>query len=108
MALTKTVSYDSIDVHGDLKWVKCRRTTTIKEDGVTISRVYHRHVLQPSTCEADYDSDGNADGTFTHTDTDISGETAEIQAICNAAWTDEVKAAFKTWGESLPYPPTNT
>jgi hypothetical protein len=112
MAITKEVVYDKTEIVGDYKAIQCREATIIKEDGVEISRSYTRHVLHPSKVaeNGEVNEAGRfvTDGTFTHTDTDISGETAEIQAICNAAWTDEVKAAFKTWGESLPYPPTNT
>ena len=94
MALTKTVEYDKTEVLGEYKQVQCREATIIKEDGVELSRSFHRHVLTPSSCVE------NSDGTYTHTDTDISGEPAETQAVCNAVWTDEVKAAWKTWGES--------
>ena len=94
MALTKTVVYDRTEVVGDYKVVQCREATIIKEDGVEISRSFHRHVLEPSSCSVD------ADGVFTHTDTDISGEPAETQAVCAAVWTDAVKAAWKTFGET--------
>ena len=40
--------------------------------------------------------------TWTHTETDISGYDPSLQAICNAAWTDTVKAEYKTWRESKP------
>ena len=100
MAITKEVVYDKTEVLGEYKAVQCREATIIKEDGVEISRSFHRHVLHPSSCSADVDSDGNPDGTFTHTDTDISGEPAETQAICVAVWTDAVKAAWKTFGET--------
>ena len=96
MAITKEVRCDKIEVVGDYKAVQCREATIIKEDGVEISRSFHRHVLQPSSCVK------NEDGSFTHTDTDISGEPAETQAICAAVWTDDVKAAWKTFGESGP------
>ena len=42
----------------------------------------------------------NEDDSFTHTDTDISGETQEIQDVCAAVWTSAVKAAWKTKSES--------
>ena len=100
MALTKTVVYDKTEIVGDYKAIQCREATIVKEDGVELSRSFHRHVLHPSSCVADLDSDGNPDGTFTHTDTDISGEPAETQAVCNAVWTDAVKAAWKSKGES--------
>ena len=99
MALTKTVVYDKTEIVGDYKAVQCREATIIKEDGVEISRSFHRHVLEPSSCREDLDSNGNPDGTFTHTDTDISGEPAETQAVCNAVWTNAVKAAWKTFQE---------
>ena len=101
MALIKTVEYDRTEVVGIYKAVQCREATIIKEDGVEISRSFSRHVLHPSGCWADLDSDGNPDGTFTHTDTDISGEPAETQAVCNAVWTDAVKAAWKTHCETI-------
>tara|TARA_Y100000296_G_scaffold71751_1_gene87515 strand:- start:57 stop:356 length:300 start_codon:yes stop_codon:yes gene_type:complete len=94
MALTKTVEYDITEVVGEYKAVQCREATIIKEDGVELSRTFHRHVLHPSSCAK------NEDGSFTHIDTDISGEPAETQAICNAVWTDAVKAAWKTHCET--------
>ena len=52
------------------------------EDGKELNRNFHRHVVEPST------KNGR-----TWEDTDISGEDAKVQAICNATWTDEVKTA---------------
>ena len=100
MALTKEVKIDKLEVIGDYKAVQCREATVVSEDGVELSRSFHRHVLHPSSCSADLDSDGNPDGTFTHTDTDISGEPQETQDVCNAVWTDAVKAAWKTKREA--------
>ena len=94
MALTKETITDRIEVIGIYKAVQCRHATIIKEDGAEISRSFHRHTLHPSLC------DEAADGTFTHTDTDISGEPAETQAVCAAVWTDAVVAAWKTFGET--------
>jgi hypothetical protein len=74
MALTKEVQYDKTEIVGDHKAVQCREATIIKEDGVEISRSFHRHVLHP--------------------DSDISGEPQETQDICNAVWTAEVKSAW--------------
>jgi len=74
MALTKEVKCDKIEIVGDYKAVQCRQATIISEDGVELSRSFHRHVLHP--------------------DSDISGEPQETQDICNAVWTDEVKAAW--------------
>ena len=95
MALTKTVEHDKIEVVGEYKIVNCREATIIREDGVELSRSFNRHVLHPSIC------DKNDDGTFTHTDTDISGEPQGTQDICNAVWTDAVKAAWKTHCETI-------
>jgi len=77
MAITKEVKCDKIEVVGDYKAVQCRTATIIKEDGVELSRSFHRHVLQP--------------------DSDISGEPQETQDICNAVWTDAVKADWATF-----------
>ena len=100
MALTKEVKVDKLEIVGDFKHVQCREATIVKEDGVELSRSFSRHVLEPSSCVADLDSDGNPDGTFTHTDTDISGEPQETQDVCAAVWTDAVKAAWKTKQEA--------
>ena len=84
MGLTKTLENDKIEVVQ--KWnVQVRCASVIKEDGKELSRSFHRHVLQPGTLDA---SDNLVD-------TNISGEDADVQAICNAAWTDQVKADFK-------------
>ena len=104
MALTKTIEYDRQEVVGEYKSVQCREATIIKEDGVEISRSFKRHVLEPSICTEDLDSDGVADGTFTHTDTDISGEPAETQRVCAAVWTDEIKAAWQAQQELSDFP----
>ena len=89
MALTKEVKIDRLEII-EYKQVQCREATIVSENGVELSRSFHRHVLVPSTCLK------NADGSFTHTDTDISGEPQETQDVCDAVWTDAVKAAWKT------------
>ena len=104
MALTKEVIYDKTEIMGEFKAVQCREATIVKEDGVELSRSFNRHVLHPSSISengAD-NEDGNfvGDGTYTHTDTDISGEPQETQDVCNVVWTDAVKAAWKTHQES--------
>ena len=97
MAITKEVKADKIEVVGD--WhIQVRTATIIKEDGVELTRSFNRHVLQPFTSsKADDDS-------WTHTATDISGEEAQVQAIATAAWTNDVKAAYKTWKEAQTNP----
>ena len=74
MALTEETVEDKIEVVGDYKHVQVRTATVIKRDGTEISRSFSRHVVAPND--------------------DISGESAEVQAICNAVHTDAVKAAY--------------
>ena len=86
MALTKTNENDKIEVVG--KWnIQVRNATIIKDDGVEISRSFQRKVLVPGTLDA---SDNLVE-------TSISGEDADVQAICNAAWTTQVKADYKAF-----------
>ena len=94
MALTKTVSDDKLEVVGDFKDLQIRTATVIKEDGTELSRSFHRRVLH---CVS---SVQNADDSWTHTDTNTSGESAEIQAITAAVWTNAVKAAKRTANEA--------
>ena len=93
MALTKEVIEDKIEIVTEYKLLQIRTSTIVKEDGVEISRSSSRKVLDP--IQTAYDGT-----TFTHTDTDISGESSEVQAIANAVWTDEVKAARKAANEA--------
>lgn len=74
MALTEEIQEDKIEVVGDYKQVHVRTATVIKRDGVEISRSFHRHTVAP--------------------DADITQESAEVQAICAAVHTDEIKAAY--------------
>jgi len=82
MAIEKTIEQDKIEIVGTYKAVQIRDATVITEDGKELNRSFHRYVLHP--------------------DSDISGETAEVQAICNAVWTDAVKAAWTEFQESQP------
>ena len=84
MSLTEETQEDKIEITAN-KSVQVRTATVIKRDGVEISRGFHRHVVAPSTKTGD-----------TWGDTDISGESTEVQAICNAVWTDAVKTAYQT------------
>jgi len=85
MALTETTVEDKIEVVGDHKHVQVRTATVIARDGAEISRSFHRHSLACSAKSGD-----------TWGDTDISSESTEVQAICNAVWTDAVKTAYQT------------
>jgi hypothetical protein len=84
MALTETQVEDKIEVVGYHKHVLVRTATVIARDGTEISRSFHRHSLVCSTRSGD-----------TWADTDISGESTEVQAICNAVWTDAIKTAYQ-------------
>ena len=84
MAITKETEISKVEVVGEYKHVQVRTDTVIKEDDKEISRSTHRHVLTP--------------------DEDISSQDDEVKAVCNAVWTDAVKAKWKTYQDSLPTP----
>jgi hypothetical protein len=75
MALTERTVEDKIEIVGDYKHIQVRTATIIERDGVEISRSFHRHVLSPLD--------------------DVSGESAEVQAIASAVHTDELRAAYQ-------------
>ena len=93
MAITKEIVEDKIEVVGDYKNVQIRTATVIKEDGEELTRSFHRKVLE--CVSSSYDG-----SSWTHTDTDISGESTEVQGICNAVWTTTVKNAKKAANET--------
>jgi len=74
MALSKEVTYD-YEIRGEYKFIQERAKTAIMEDGNELSSSYHRRVLTP--------------------DADVSAESAEIQALASAVFTDAVKAAYE-------------
>jgi len=74
MALTERTEQDKIEVVGPYRHIQVRTATVIERDGVEISRSFSRHVVAP--------------------DADVSGESAEVQAICNAVHTQAVKDAY--------------
>ena len=74
MALTEETVQDKIEIVSEHKFIQVRTATVIKRDGEEISRSFHRHVVMP--------------------DADITGESAEVQAICNAVHTQAVKDAY--------------
>ena len=94
MAITKELIEDKIEVVGDYKTIQIREATVIKEDGVEISRSFHRNTLN---CVSSVKND---DDSWTHTDTDVSGESAEVQGIATAVWTTDIKNAKKTANEN--------
>ena len=94
MAITKEIVEDKIEVVGDYKSIQIREATVIKEDDVELTRSFHRKVLD---CVS---SVKNADDSWTHTDTDVSSESTEVQGICTAVWTTTVKNAKKAANEA--------
>ena len=85
MALTERCENDKIEVVGQYKAVQVRCATVIEKDGVELTRSFHRHVLHPGSL-------GEGDVLV---DTDLSGEDADVAAIATAAWTAEVKEAWR-------------
>ena len=77
MAITKETLIGKIEVVGKYKCVQVRNDIVIMEDGEELSRKYHRHALMP--------------------DADISSEHTEVQGVCNAVWTQDVKDAYATF-----------
>ena len=85
MALTKTVLDDKIEIVTEFKHLQIRQVTIVKEDGVELSRSYHRRILH---C-------GTIDASDNFVDKDISSETVEVKAIAATVWTQSVKDAWK-------------
>ena len=96
--ITKEIEYDKIEIV--MQWIiLVRKATKIIEEQADgskkeLTRSFHRHVLAP------FSSSKDSDGKWTHTPTDLSGEDASVKAIAEAAWTDSVKTAYKTFRES--------
>jgi len=84
MALTETTINDRIEVV-EKYYVQVRKANIIKKDGVELTRTFERKGLSP----------GVLDASDNLVETDISGEDTEVQAICNAAWTAQVKSDYK-------------
>ena len=81
MALTESTIEDKIEIVGEFKHVQVRTARVIYDDGTEISRSFSRHVVAP--------------------DADITGESAEVQAICAAVHTQAVKDAYAAHLASL-------
>ena len=80
MAIEKTIVDDKIEIVGDYKHLQVRTATVVDEDGTELARSFHRRVITP--------------------DADVSGESAEIQGIAAAVWTDDVKSAWQSFQEA--------
>jgi hypothetical protein len=79
MAITKTTVVDQTTVteNGIILY---REATKIIEDGVEITKTYHRSSLTPGQ--------------------DLTGVPANVVAICNTVWTAEVIAAYQAMQEA--------
>jgi DNA-binding transcriptional LysR family regulator len=80
MAITKQTNIDQITVTEN-GIVLYREATRVVEDGNEIAKTYHRTSLTPGQ--------------------DLSGQPANVVAICNAAWTPEVVAAYQATQSNL-------
>ena len=92
MALTETIEYDKIEVVGQYKNVQVRKATVIKKDGTELTRSFERFVLNPGTL------DGSDNLVANPLDKEPDGTTAiadEVKSVCNAVWTDAIKASWK-------------
>jgi len=69
---TKTVDQITVTENGIVLY---REVTRILKDGDQIAQTYHRTSLTPAQ--------------------DLTGQPANVVAICNAAWTDAVIAAYQ-------------
>ena len=76
MALTERNVCDKYEiVNADtIPMIQCRHANVVERDGVEIARSFHRYVIAP--------------------DSDVSGESAQIQALAAVLFTAEVKAAY--------------
>ena len=79
MAITKRTEEDKIEIVGTHKIIQVRTATIIEEDGTEISKTFSRHSVAPGD--------------------DVTGESAEVQAIATAVHTDAVVTAYQA---SLP------
>ena len=88
MALEKLVKNDKIETVlndvWDFSFVQVRTATIIREDGTDLSRSFHRHVVMPKD--------------------DITGEDADVQAICNAVFTQTCKDNYQAFLDSQETP----
>ena len=82
MALEKTTREDKIELLAVQTWtnIQVRTATIVTDDGVELSRNFHRHVLEPNS--------------------DVSGQTDEVKKLAEIYFTDDAKAKHKAFMES--------
>ena len=82
--LTERTEQDKIEIIGSYKHIQVRTARVIFDGDAEISRSFSRHVVAP--------------------DADITGESVEVQAICNAVHTQAVKDAYAAHLEAQETP----
>ena len=87
MALSESIEYDKIEIIGQYKAVQVRKATVIKKDGTELTRSFERYFLNCGTLDASDDL----------VDTNISAQPTEVQSVCNAVWTTDIKTAYKNY-----------
>ena len=92
MALTETIEYDKIEVVGQYKTVQVRKATVIKKDGTELTRSFERFVLDPGTLDG---TDNLVDNPLTKEPDGATDIADEVKSVCNAVWTDAIKASWK-------------
>ena len=75
MGLTKKIEIDKIEIVGEYKNIQVREAVIVSEDGVELSRSFHRYTLSP--------------------DADLTDQPADVVSLSNIFWTDEIKAAYQ-------------
>ena len=98
MAITKETTIAAIEVVGQYNHVQVVTDTVVKEDATEISKTRHRHTLEP--CAIDFSDNSKVE-------TDISGEHADVQAVCNTVWTDAEKESYRKYLQDTK-PPTSS
>ena len=93
MALSESIEYDKIEIVGQYKQVQVRKATVIKKDGVELTRSFNRFVLDPGTLD---ESDNLVENPLTKEPDGVTDIADEVKAVCNAVWTDSIKASWKT------------
>ncbi len=87
MALSKASSIDKITIRSPYNCIELRTATIVMEDDEVIAMNYKSEKIWP----------GSIDENDNHVDLDISGYSAEIQGVCNAVWTEDVKTKYKEY-----------
>ena len=74
MGIVKKTEIDKIEIVGEFKCIQIRQAIIVEEDGVELSRSFHRYSLSP--------------------DADMTGQPADVVGISNIYWTDELKQKY--------------